>query len=200
LLKDTPLNQEQFEYLHISEVCCGQLMAIINDILDFTKMETENMVRRFFWREKVISQVLESVPFNLHTLLEDTLELISYNAEQKDIELICDIDDNVPRVIYSDPTRLRNNNQLPFLTSLGQIVVNLLSNAVKFSNGNGEVLLKCRKVSKFEEICTLEFSVSDQGIGIPDSAKPFIYTPFVQADTSVTRKYGGSGNIRKNGG
>ncbi len=74
-------------------------------------------------------------------------------------------------------------------------MVNLLSNAVKFSNGSGEVVLKCRKVSNYEGICTLEFSVSDQGIGIPESAKMYIYTPFVQADTSVTRKYGGSGKM-----
>jgi len=174
LLGESPLTSEQEALLHTAEICSEQLLAVINDVLDLTRME-ENKLN------------LEQKLFSLPTLLEDSLEVVAFEAHKKNLDLISDLDPSLPDWTIGDPTRVR------------QILVNLLGNAVKFSF-MGEIVLSARLQSSGEDGYEILCSVQDQGIGIPESSKKAIFQPFSQADSSVTRKFGGSGlglNIAK---
>jgi two-component system sensor histidine kinase/response regulator len=167
LVLDTALTNEQREYLETVKMSADSLLAVINDILDFSKIEAGKID-------------LDVTEFNLRESLDATLKTLALRADEKDLELLCEVTPEVPEVIRGDSNRLR------------QIVVNLVGNAIKFT-GTGEVALKVQAQDTEGEHRLLHFTVSDTGIGIPPEKQKLIFEPFTQADTSTTRKYGGTG-------
>jgi signal transduction histidine kinase len=162
LLRSTPLDAQQQEHLGTLLLCADHLLALINGILDFTKIEAEAMV-------------LEQVPFDLHRLTEDTAQMMRPRALEKRLELHCTIHPGVRRWLRGDPLRLQ------------QILVNLLGNAVKFTS-RGTVSIDLSVVAE-----QYVFQVSDTGIGMNDEVRGRLFSAFVQADSSMTRRYGGTG-------
>ncbi|MBI5353584.1 MAG: GAF domain-containing protein [Chloroflexi bacterium] len=177
LLLGTELNTEQQEFAEIIRNSGDALLGIINDILDFSKIEAGKME-------------MERQPFDLRECVESTLDIISPRAEEKKLDVAYLIEDNVPPAIMGDVTRLR------------QILLNLFSNAVKFTE-RGEVVLTVshaqlsetnpRDTGKFSKKITLKFTVRDTGIGIAPEGMTRLFQSFSQADSSTTRKYGGTG-------
>jgi PAS domain S-box-containing protein len=167
LTLDTLLTGEQREYLGMIRDSADALLALINDLLDFSKIEA----RKF---------ELDKRDFNLRDILEDTMRLLAPRAHQKELELGCHIQVDLPDRVFGDPIRLR------------QIVINLVGNAIKFTD-KGEVMLHVERQSQSESILDLHFFVSDTGIGIPEEKQQTIFEAFEQADSSTTRKYGGTG-------
>jgi two-component system, sensor histidine kinase and response regulator len=167
LALETKLTPEQQEYLETVKLSADSLLTVINDILDFSKIESGKVV-------------LEAVDFNLRDMLETTLKTLAFRAHEKGLELLCEIAPEVHEAVNGDSSRLR------------QIIVNLIGNAIKFTH-QGEVALRVSVDSGdgIDEI--LRFCVSDTGIGIPIEKQNLIFDPFAQADTSTTRKYGGTG-------
>jgi CheY-like chemotaxis protein len=173
LALDTELTPEQRQFLELVEGSADSLLSIINDILDFSKIEARKLT-------------LESIEFDLRKTLDQTFKSLAVRADQKSIELIGQIDADVPDIIIGDPLRLT------------QIVVNLIGNAIKFTD-KGEVFVRVSKIhqsldeSHAHNEVTLSFHVKDSGIGIPDDKQRLIFDAFTQADFSSTRKYGGTG-------
>jgi len=167
LALSTELTAEQREYLGIVKGSADSLLNIINDILDFSKVEA-GRVR------------LDPVDFNLPEALEEIVRSVAIRAQEKNLELICHVEMDVPEVVSADPTRLR------------QIVLNLLSNAIKFTD-KGEVVLRVGCGPREESGTLFCFSVRDTGIGIAPDKQALIFEAFSQADTSVTRRFGGTG-------
>jgi signal transduction histidine kinase/CheY-like chemotaxis protein len=171
LLWETPLTQEQREYVRIFRNAGDTLLNLINDILDLSKVEAGHLE-------------LEEIPFDLGDLLEKTAEFMAIRAHAKGLELVCDIRPEVPATLIGDPDRLR------------QILVNLLGNALKFT-AQGEVVLQVTREeqtgSRPSEPCFLHFAVRDTGIGIPAEKLATIFERFAQVDSSTTRQYGGTG-------
>lgn len=167
LALDTDLSAEQREFLDTVKFSADSLLIVINDILDFSKIEAGKLD-------------LEAVDFNLRDCLESTLKTLVLRAGEKGVELLCDIADNVPEIVRGDATRLR------------QIMLNLLGNAIKFTS-KGEVELKAEMGNERAGVRPLHFTVRDTGIGIAFEKQKLIFDPFSQADTSTTRKYGGTG-------
>ena len=167
LALDTELNPEQREYMETVKLSADSLLNVINDILDYSKIEAGKVD-------------LESVDFNLRDCLEATLKTLALRADQKGLELLCEIAPDVPEIVRGDSSRLR------------QVVVNLVGNAIKFTE-KGEVALKVALESENGAERILRFTVSDTGIGIAPEKQKLIFDPFAQADSSTTRKYGGSG-------
>jgi PAS domain S-box-containing protein len=167
LTLDTALTGEQREYLGTIRDSADALLALINDLLDFSKIEA----RKF---------ELDNRDFNLRDILEDTVRLLAPRAHQKELELGCHIQVDLPERVFGDPIRLR------------QIVINLVGNAIKFTD-KGEVMLHVERQSQSEAALDLHFFVSDTGIGIAEEKQQTIFEAFEQADTSTTRKYGGTG-------
>lgn len=172
LLLDTPLNNEQREYVELFKSAGDNLLDIINDILDLSKVESGQLQ-------------LEPVEFDLSELIERACDVMSIRAHKKDLELACHIMPDVLVDVVGDPVRLR------------QIIVNLIGNALKFTE-KGEVVLHVENTGQKEEggrmkDAGLLFSVSDTGIGIPHDKLDMIFESFAQADSSTTRKYGGTG-------
>jgi PAS domain S-box-containing protein len=167
LLSHTDLSPQQQEYVQIFQDSGENLLQLINDILDISKIEAGNME-------------LEQIGFNLNDLLDKTCKVMSIRAYAKDLELVHHIDNDVFPYVIGDPNRLR------------QILINLIGNAIKFTE-QGEIIVRveCRDVT--DDMATLAFSVSDTGIGIPDEKKALIFDSFSQADSSTTRKFGGTG-------
>src|SRR5215471_15641174 len=163
----TPLTGEQREYLSTIKDSADALLALINDLLDFSKIEA----RKF---------ELDKRDFNLRDTLEDTVRLLAPRAHQKDLELGCHIQVDLPDRVFGDPIRLR------------QIVINLVGNAIKFTD-KGEVMLHVERQAQSESTLDLHFFVSDTGIGIPEEKQQTIFEAFEQVDSSTTRKYGGTG-------
>jgi signal transduction histidine kinase/ligand-binding sensor domain-containing protein/CheY-like chemotaxis protein len=163
LLLDTPLNGEQKEFVNIIRSSSDALLTIINDILDFSKIESGNLE-------------LEHAPFSLTQCIEESLDLLSPKAADKEIELVYRISSEVPRYILGDITRLR------------QVLVNLVGNAVKFTE-TGEVEVTAGKVEEGK----LWFCVRDTGIGIPKDKQSLLFQSFSQLDPSTARKFGGTG-------
>ena len=163
----TPLNSEQREYLDTIRDSADALLTLINDLLDFSKIEARKVE-------------LDKRDFNLRDALEDTVRLLAPRAHQKELELGCHIQADLPDRVYGDPIRLR------------QIIINLVGNAIKFTD-NGEVMLDVEFKSQTESTLELHFFVSDTGIGIPEEKQQTIFEAFEQADSSTTRKYGGTG-------
>jgi|SRR5579862_40092 len=167
LLLDTVLNNEQRDYAEMVRSSADSLLGIINDILNFSKIEAGRLE-------------LDPIPFNLRDHIEDTARALAVKAHEKDLELICSVNSDVPEIIIGDTTRIR------------QVLVNLLGNAIKFTDC-GEVELEVALVSQKGDQLSLQFSVRDTGIGIPREKQDMIFDAFSQADGSTTRKYGGTG-------
>ncbi len=167
LLDTTPLNKKQRDFVETIKSSSYALLNILNDILDFSKIEAGKVE-------------LEAIPFDLYAVLDHAIKLLSFRAEEKNIELILDIAPDVPTQVIGDPSRLR------------QIIINLLSNAIKFTP-NGEVILKVAAESTTTDSTQLFFGVVDTGLGIPQEKLPHVFEAFSQADTSTTRRFGGTG-------
>lgn len=167
LLRNTPLNKNQKDYLENAIISANSLMGVINDILDFSKIESGKME-------------LEQVKTDVYALLENAADIVKIMAAKKGLELLLNVQPGLPRYIFIDPVRTK------------QILINLLSNAVKFTHA-GEVELKVgfeQISSKKGKVC---ISVRDTGIGIKEADKKKLFKAFSQADTSTTRRYGGTG-------
>jgi PAS domain S-box-containing protein len=167
LALDTPLTREQSEYLTTVKNSAGSLLSIINDILDFSKIEAGKLD-------------FESIAFNLRDTLEDTIRSLSLRAQQKNLELSCNISSDAPDALVGDPTRLK------------QIVLNLAGNAIKFTS-KGEVAVRVEVEDRTEDHAVFHFRVSDTGSGIALDKQSLIFEPFTQSDSSTTRKHGGTG-------
>ncbi len=169
LMESTPLSPEQKEYVGTIRASGQHLLTLINDVLDFSRAEAGKLE-------------LEHYSFPLRGCIEEALDLVALDASRKSLELILDVEAEVPRHVQGDAGRLR------------QVVVNLLSNAIKFSE-QGEILIRVHPVAT---VCEqnkqmIRFEVKDKGIGIPEAAMPSLFNAFEQADSSHTRLYGGSG-------
>jgi two-component system sensor histidine kinase/response regulator len=167
LVLDSSLTAEQRECLTTVQSSAESLLAILNDILDFSKIESRKLE-------------LEAVPFSIGMLVRDFMKTLSLRADQKGLELLCDVDDRVPAGVVGDPVRVR------------QVMTNLIGNAIKFTE-TGHVLLEIREEARVEGVTTLHFRVSDTGIGIPAEKHATIFDAFSQADGSTTRRFGGTG-------
>jgi PAS domain S-box-containing protein len=167
LLLETSLSPEQRRYTNIVRSSSENLLALINDILDFSRIEAKKME-------------LEMTDFNLHQLMEDVAEMLAVRAHEKDLELTNLVGSEVPVCINGDVCRIR------------QVLVNLVGNAVKFTE-KGEITIKVNLVSREDDSFRLHFAVQDSGIGIEKDRLEFLFSAFTQADSSTTRKYGGSG-------
>ena len=167
LLLGTDLDEEQRDNVETIVSSGESLLSIINDILDFSKIEAGKID-------------IERYAYSVRTVLENTLDLLSAKAAEKDLELIYMIADEVPHSVIGDPTRLQ------------QILLNLLGNGIKFTDdGYVEVLVDV--VEAEDDSLMLEFQVTDTGIGIPAEKQDRLFKAFSQLDASTTRKYGGTG-------
>jgi signal transduction histidine kinase len=166
LALDTHLTGEQRDYLETVESSSAALLALVNDVLDFAKIDAGALT-------------LDPVPFDLRSCLEQSRKMLAVPADRKGLALTFDIDSDLPTFVVGDEGRLR------------QVLLNLLGNAVKFTNA-GTVALRVRAEAAGDHI-TLRVDVSDTGIGIPKAKQEQIFQPFVQADGSTTRQYGGTG-------
>ena len=167
LALDSELTAEQRDCLTTVQSSAESLLAILNDILDFSKIEARKLE-------------LEAIPFSVGALAKDLLKTLSLKADQKGLELLCDLDPAIPAAVVGDPVRVR------------QVLANLLGNALKFTE-KGHVLLQVREDARAEGITKLHFLVSDTGIGIPPEKHATIFEAFSQADGSTTRRFGGTG-------
>jgi signal transduction histidine kinase/CheY-like chemotaxis protein len=167
LALDSKPDPVQREYLETIKYSADTLLTVINDVLDFSKIEAGKLD-------------LDAFDFNLRDALEETLKPLAMRADEKRIELLCEIASDVPEMVQGDSSRLR------------QVVLNLLGNAIKFTH-QGEVALKVEVEAHEHDHELIRFTVRDTGIGIPPEKRESIFEPFTQADTSTTRKYGGTG-------
>ena len=167
LALETDLNGEQREYLDTVKFSADSLLTLINDILDFSKIEAGKVD-------------LETADFDLRDTIETTLKTLAVRAHQKGLDLLCDVDLSVPETVSGDSSRLR------------QIVLNLVANAIKFTD-KGEINVSVRPEPGEAQGPNLHFVVSDTGVGIPADKHEYIFKAFSQADSSTTRKYGGTG-------
>jgi PAS domain S-box-containing protein len=163
----TELTPEQREYLETVKMSGDSLLTVINDILDFSKIEAGKVD-------------LEALDFDLRDSLESTLKTLAVRADEKGLELLCEVAPEVPEIVRGDASRLR------------QIVVNLVGNAIKFTD-SGEISVRVQAQAREGPDCVCQFTVADTGVGIPEDKRELIFKPFSQADTSTTRKYGGTG-------
>lgn len=167
LLHTTPLSKRQQRYAQTIRRSTEALLAVVNDILDYSKIEARRLE-------------LEKLEFNLHDLVEDVAELLAETAHAKGIELVCRLSKSVPCRVVGDPTRLR------------QVLINLLGNAIKFTE-QGEVVLEVGYRGSTPNGSMLHFSVRDTGIGIAPDQIDRLFESFEQAASYTTRKYGGTG-------
>ena len=167
LALDTELTAEQQEYISTVKDSAESLLRLLNDILDFSKIEAGRLE-------------LERRAFDPRETLGDTIKTLGLRAHQKGLELACQVDPEVPEVLLGDSARLR------------QVVTNLVGNAIKFTE-YGEVVVRAGMAQAANGEVTLQFSVRDTGIGIPAEKQQAIFDAFSQADTSITRHYGGTG-------
>ncbi len=166
LALDANADDERREYMRIVKASAEALLDIINDILDFSKIEAGKLS-------------IEAIPFALEQTITDSLRVLELRDREKGLALRCEFAPEVPAHVCGDPTRLR------------QVLLNLVSNAIKFTEC-GEIAVHIRRVDSDPRV-RLEFSVRDSGIGIPQDKLATIFDAFAQADTSTTRKYGGTG-------
>jgi len=167
LALDTDLTAEQRGYLEDVKNSADSLLRILNDILDFSKIEAGKLE-------------FEAIEFDLRQTVESTLKVLGIRAAAKNLELACDFDSLVPGRVLGDPGRLR------------QILINLTGNAIKFTE-RGEVVIRVERSSETAEDVELHFSVKDTGIGIPLNKRRYVFGAFSQADSSLTRTFGGTG-------
>lgn len=167
LLLDTELTNEQQEFTEIVQGCGDSLLRLINDILDYSKIEAGKLE-------------LEEVDFDVRRLLDDLKGMMGLKAQEKNLDFTCSVHADVPCSLKGDPGRL------------SQILINLTNNAIKFTE-SGKVTVYAETVSKTDNTATLRFSVRDTGIGIPADKIDDLFQDFTQVDASTTRKYGGTG-------
>jgi len=167
LVLATELDRKQRTFLTSVESSADALMSLLNDILDASKIEAGRLD-------------FDPVQFNLLDCLMDSVNVLSIRAQQKGLALTCTLDDDVPRSVVADPGRLR------------QIIINLVGNGIKFTK-QGEVKIHVSAEQCTDDFARLHFVVSDTGIGIPPEKAETIFDPFIQADNSTTREYGGTG-------
>ncbi len=169
LLKDTELHDEQREFIDIIEKSSENLLEIINNILDLSKIESNKLE-------------IEDIAFNPLEEFESAVDVYAVRASEKHIDLGCFIDPSLERPLKGDPTKIK------------EVIINLLSNAVKFTNAGGSVNVDIRRIESDEpNRARVRFQVKDSGIGVTSEQKSRIFEAFSQADTSITRKYGGTG-------
>lgn len=167
LAMGTRLDSEQREYLKTVDESANALLHLINDILDFSKIEARRLE-------------LDRIRFTLRDTVDGAVKTLAARAQEKHLELACRIRENVPDFLVGDPARLR------------QILLNLLANAVKFTD-RGEIVVEVKPEQRRPDAVLLHFTVSDTGIGVPAEIRNQIFDSFAQADTSITRRYGGTG-------
>jgi signal transduction histidine kinase/ligand-binding sensor domain-containing protein len=163
----TDLNEEQREYLEAVKISSDSLLAIVNDILDFSKIEARKLT-------------LEKTPFHLATSIDELIRSVSLRARQKNLSLHARLEPEIPPTLIGDPLRLR------------QVMLNLTDNAIKFTS-KGSITLSVASEHVSDTEAVLHFTVADTGIGIPLKKQKAIFEAFSQADTSSTRRYGGTG-------
>lgn len=167
LLMETPLDSQQQDYLQKIHGSSEILLSIINDILDYSKIDAGKLQ-------------LETATIQIEELLEQLRGLFSYSATQKGLELLFSVHGNVPPAVEGDPLRVK------------QVLINLLSNAIKFTE-TGTVILEISAEGRGDQETTLHFSVTDTGIGMAEEDQRHLFEAFSQGDMSTTRKYGGTG-------
>jgi two-component system, sensor histidine kinase and response regulator len=167
LALDTPLNPEQEDYLQTSLKSAEALLTLLNDILDYSKIEAGRLD-------------LESINFSLRNAIEDVAYTLARRAQDKGLEMACLIDPDLTSNLRGDPGRLR------------QILINLVGNAIKFTH-YGEIVIRAEPVQETTSHVVIHFSVQDTGIGIPYERQAAVFERFTQADGSTTRTYGGTG-------
>ncbi len=175
LLLDTKLDQEQKEYAETVLLSAESLLIILNDILDYSKIEAKKLS-------------LETIDFDLRTTIENVGEMQALKAYDKGVEFACLIQYEVPAFVLGDPGRLK------------QILINLVGNAIKFTS-KGEVVIHVSLDRETDTHCTIRFSIKDSGIGIPEHKMNGLFQSFSQVDASTSRQYGGTGlglSISKN--
>ncbi len=167
LVLDTELAPEQRRALELVRTSSEALLTILNDILDYSKIEAEHLE-------------LESIPFDLPKVVHATATLLAVRAREKHLELTVDVPPDVPQMVRGDPTRVR------------QVLMNLIGNAIKFTE-EGEVDVSAVVIQRDGDGAAVQFRVRDTGIGIPEEQLGTIFKEFTQADASMTRRYGGTG-------
>lgn len=167
LLIDTELDNEQLEYTRMIQYSADSLLSIINDILDYSKMEAGKMD-------------LEEIDFNLRTSVEEVSDLLAIKADEKGLDFIHMYDVNVPELVRGDPGRIK------------QILLNLADNAIKFTE-TGEVTIKVSLEDEKEDNVIIKFEIIDTGFGMTPEQQERLFKSFSQVDASITRKHGGTG-------
>ena len=167
LVLDTDLTSEQRDSLGLVKLSAESLLSIINDILDFSKIEAGKLG-------------MESIAFEMRESLGETMKALSYRAHQRGLELIYEVQPDVPETLVGDPGRIR------------QIVVNLVGNSIKFTE-RGEIFVSVEKESETPDSVRLHFAIKDTGVGIPADKQGKIFEAFSQVDGSMARVYGGTG-------
>nr|MBL0721044.1 response regulator [Sulfurovaceae bacterium] len=168
LLKESSLTPDQQEFITIIENSSDNLLAIVSDILDLSKISANKME-------------LESISFDIFEKVESAVETFVAKADEKRIELGVFIDPNIPQYLISDPTKL------------SQVLINLISNAIKFTPLDGSINLITEYIDDGGDNVTLRFAVKDSGIGVNEEQKTKIFQAFTQADSSTSREFGGTG-------
>ncbi|MDQ8036453.1 MAG: response regulator [Pedobacter sp.] len=167
LLMKTQMSPRQLDYVKTIQKSSDSLLAIINDVLDLSKIEAGKLV-------------LDHIPLDIEEVIFDVLGMLAPLAEEKDLEQVAFIYDDVPRHLMGDPLRMK------------QIITNLVNNAIKFTP-QGEITIRCMLENLTDSHATLRISVTDTGIGLSDSARADLFRAFSQGDPSTTRKFGGTG-------
>jgi PAS domain S-box-containing protein len=167
ILIDTPLSDEQKEFVHVIKKSSDNLLVLINDILDLSKIKAGKLR-------------IENIDFQLRETVENTLAPFNVKIMEKGLKLGFVVDRNIPDMLIGDPHRLN------------QVLTNLLGNAVKFTE-KGEINLGIKLLERHDDTVSLEFSVSDTGIGVSPDKLKYIFESFTQAETGITRKFGGTG-------
>jgi PAS domain S-box-containing protein len=167
VLDRTLLSSEQRQYLASLQRAGGHLLALINDLLDLSKAESDRLT-------------LENIEFSLFDVLEKTVDIAAVAARKKGVALQREVAPDIPAMLTGDPDRLR------------QVLINLVSNAIKFTTG-GQVVIRVERDPDERDPCVLRFSVADSGVGIPEDKLSVIFEAFAQAEASTTRQYGGTG-------
>ncbi|MEZ9198739.1 response regulator [Shewanella sp. 10N.286.54.B9] len=167
LTQQTELTRKQSDYVSKIQHAAESLLGIINDILDFSKIEAGKLE-------------LETTAFNLNDSFDNLVQMIAHKTQQKGLELLVDVEPNLPVDLIGDPLRL------------GQVLINLANNSMKFTD-EGEIIVRARAVEQNEQHVMIEFAVKDTGIGMTSEQQSRLFKSFSQADASTTRKYGGTG-------
>ncbi len=167
LLLDTPLNPEQREYSETIATSAHALLTILNDILDYSKIEAQKLE-------------LETIPFDFNKTIAEAVDMLKFEAERKNLTFYTEYDKAIPPITLNDPARIR------------QIMMNLINNALKFTE-KGEISIKTKLLLSNENAVYVKTSVSDTGIGVPAQMQAHIFERFSQSDGSTTRRFGGTG-------